>query len=275
MRDHYEAVAITHHQIASQAAIALIPDATPQSAQMLFVFSVLTTYYGESYLYYLRAQHKIAHHQPPSALGWPRKTADTLLLDANSGFPDWVYLLRGIKGFIELAGVPRDGPLAPVFAHSTHRFVLREEAEVTASPAHPGLTELEQIIARRPALDDGLRAVYAAALAELKKSFGQAEALALAGMQYEMIDAFIWLFVVAEDLVPLLRAPKQEAVAIFAFFCVLLKKLDGQWWMQGWGTQLITNANELLDEEGRLWIHWAVQEMGWVPPSAVERSLVR
>jgi hypothetical protein len=186
-----------------------------------------------------------------------------------------VYLLRGIKGFIEVAGVPRDGPLAPVFAHSTHRFVLREEAEVTASPAHPGLTELEQIIARRPALDDGLRAVYAAALAELKKSFGQAEALALAGMQYEMIDAFIWLFVVAEDLVPLLRAPKQEAVAIFAFFCVLLKKLDGQWWMQGWGRQLIAHAYDLLDEEGRLWIHWAVQEMGWVPPSAVERSLPR
>jgi hypothetical protein len=50
MRDHYEAVAIAHHQIASQAAIALIPDATPQNAQMLFVFSVLTTYYGESYL---------------------------------------------------------------------------------------------------------------------------------------------------------------------------------------------------------------------------------
>jgi hypothetical protein len=230
---------------------------------------VSLTYYLPSYL---PNPAWITHHQPP-ALGWPRKAADTLLVDANSGFPDWVYLLRGIKGFIEVAGVPNEGPLAPVFAHSRHRFVLREEADVTASPAYPALTELEQIIARRPGLDDGLRAVYATAVAELKKSFGQAEAPA--ATQYEMIDAFIWLFVMAEDLVPLLRAPKQEAVAIFAFFCVLLKKLEGQWWIQGWGRHLIANAHELLDEEGRLWIHWAVQEMGWVPPLAVERSFLR
>jgi hypothetical protein len=62
MRDHYEAVAITHHQIASQAAIALIPDATPQSTQMLFVFSVLTTYYGElSLLTYLISSYPAQH----------------------------------------------------------------------------------------------------------------------------------------------------------------------------------------------------------------------
>lgn len=48
MRDRYEAIAITHHQAASQVAIPLISDATAQSAQMLFVFSVLTIYYGES-----------------------------------------------------------------------------------------------------------------------------------------------------------------------------------------------------------------------------------
>jgi glycine cleavage system H lipoate-binding protein len=46
-RDHYEAVAISHHQAASQVAIPLIGNVTPQNAQMLFVFSALTIYYGE------------------------------------------------------------------------------------------------------------------------------------------------------------------------------------------------------------------------------------
>ena len=45
-RDYYLAAAIRHHQTASQAAIPLVLDATPENAQMLFLFSVLTTYYG-------------------------------------------------------------------------------------------------------------------------------------------------------------------------------------------------------------------------------------
>jgi hypothetical protein len=153
---------------------------------------------------------------------------------------------------------------------------MRETPEASSSSAHPALTELEEIIARRP-LSDELHRIYKSTITELKKSFGQAESLASSSsagapaQQFELIDPFIWVFNVAEDFMPLLREPAQEAVAIFAFFCVLLRKLDGQWWMQGWGRRLLAHAYELLDEEGRLWIHWAVQEMGWVPPPAVER----
>ncbi|KAK3307725.1 uncharacterized protein B0T15DRAFT_522384 [Chaetomium strumarium] len=244
-RDHYQAVAIAHHQAASQAAMPLISDATPENAQMLFLFSVLTTYYS---------------------LGWPRKPGD-VLPRANSGFPDWVYLVRGTKGFIDLAGVPSEGPLAPLFAHSISRFMLREGPEAADSSAHPALAHLAEAFAQRP-LEPGLRQIYGTALQELKKSFGQAQACA---PQYEMTDAFTWLFLIAEDLLPLLRTPTQEAVAIFAFFCVLLKKLEGHWWMQDWGRHLIAHAYGLLDEEGRLLVRWAVEETGWVPPSAMER----
>jgi len=201
------------------------------------------------------------------ALGSPRKSEDALFLRENAGFPDWVYLLRGTKGFIQLAGVPTAGPMAPLFAHSTVRFRQREEAEVSSSPAYAALTELEEFIARRPLDDEALRAVYLFAIAELKKSFAQAEACAA---QFEMADIFIWVFLVAEDFLPLLRTPTQEAVAIFAFFCVLLKKLDGHWWMQGWGTHLIAHVYDLLDDEGRLLVHWAVREIGWIPPPTTE-----
>jgi hypothetical protein len=39
----------------------------------------------------------------------------------------------------------------------------------------------------------------------------------------------VWIFEVAEDLLILLRVPTQEAVAIFAFFSVLLKRLEKHW----------------------------------------------
>jgi hypothetical protein len=118
-----------------------------------------------------------------------------------------------------------------------------------------------------------LSQVYSVAVRELKKSFRQADVCRARGETYELIDAFIWVFFMAEDLLPLLRAPttRREAVAIFAFFCVLLHRLDGHWWMQGWGRHLVAHAYDLLDEEGRLWIRWAVDEIGWVPPPAAER----
>jgi hypothetical protein len=200
------------------------------------------------------------------ALGWPRKNQNTLLLD-GSDFPDWIYLLRGIRGFIDLAGVPSTGPLAPLFSHSISRYMLREGPDASTSSAHRSLTELEATILQRPIQED-LRQTYLIALKELKKSFGQAEACTT---PYEMTDAFTWVFLVAEDLIPLLRVPEQEAVAIFAFWCVLLKKLDGHWWMQGWARHLIAHAYELLDEDHRWWIHWAIGEVGWIPPSALQR----
>lgn len=146
--------------------------------------------------------------------------------------------------------------------------MLREVPEASDSSAHLPLTELEALIAQRSSSDERLRNIYTASIAELKKSFGQAHANATA--PYELIDAFIWVYLVAEDLLPLLRVPTQESVAIFAFFCVLLKKLDGHWWLQGWAEQLIAQAHALLDEEGRLWIQWAVKEVGWIPPATVE-----
>ncbi|KAH8888041.1 hypothetical protein GQ53DRAFT_692208 [Thozetella sp. PMI_491] len=247
MLDHHQSLAIVHHQAASRAALPLIPDVTSESGQTLFLFSVLTTYY---------------------ALGLPRKSDNGLLL-GDAGFPEWVYLLRGTKGFIDVAGIPSDGPLAPLFQHSIARFMLRESPEASNSPAHLPLTELEEVVAHRSRDDSHLGEIYSCSLVELKKSFGQAWAHSTS--PYEMTDAFIWVYLVAEDLLPLLRVPTQESVAIFAFFCVLLRRLDGHWWMQGWPQQLIARAYDLLDEEGRLWIHWAVEEMGWVPPPATER----
>lgn len=47
MREHYQSVAIVHYQAASRTAMPLIPDVSDDTAQLLFLFSVLTTYYSE------------------------------------------------------------------------------------------------------------------------------------------------------------------------------------------------------------------------------------
>ena len=110
--------------------------------------------------------------------------------------------------------------------------------------------------------DPALLATYTHALDELE--------LALVVRQdpsapRDVLDAMVWLWVVSDSLVPLLRpdpVPHQEAVAIFAHFCVLLKHHESHWWLQGWGDHLMGRAREILDEEHKGWIEWPLREMG-------------
>lgn len=214
------------------------PDAS--TAERLFLFSALTIFF---------------------ALGCPRKE-DGALLIGESGYPEWLFLLQGTRAFTRLLG-PRavDGPVAPLMNHGADRWVARESNVEPVCRAHEHLDSMRAIIGVRET-DLGLRDTYFKAIDELRKSFSVFDAVGSGTC--DLTDAFVWVFEVAEDFLPLLRGPTQEAVAIIAFFAVLLKRLDRHWWLQGWADHLIAKSHSILDEEHRLWIQWPIQEIGYV-----------
>ncbi|KAH9887513.1 hypothetical protein F4778DRAFT_756960 [Xylariomycetidae sp. FL2044] len=239
MRDYYQSLAMTHHQIASRSAMALMSDINPSTAPNLFLFSVLTIFY---------------------AFGCPRKEEGSLLI-GETGFPDWMFLLQGTYAITSVLGVQSEGLLAPLFNHGIERFIAREDNS-NALPAHQHLESLRELISRRE-LDKKLTTIYLDAIEELKKSFSLFDPRN--NSRRDLTDAFVWIHMVVVDFIPLLRDPLQEAVAIFAFWCVLLKRLENQWWLHGWANHLIAKSFNLLDEEHRLWIRWPIEEIGWVP----------
>ncbi|KAL2194188.1 hypothetical protein P885DRAFT_43630 [Corynascus similis CBS 632.67] len=116
--------------------------------------------------------------------------------------------------------------------------------------------------------DPDLLRTYVHALDELE--------LALVGVQADpaaprdVLDAMVWLWVVSDELLPLLRGAAaherkttvhQEAVAVFAHFGLLLRHHESHWWLQGWGDHVVRRASEILDEEHRTWIEWPLREM--------------
>lgn len=46
-QDHYQAQAIVHQQTASEAAMPLLSNADSGSARKLFLFTIMTNYYGK------------------------------------------------------------------------------------------------------------------------------------------------------------------------------------------------------------------------------------
>ncbi|GAW14073.1 hypothetical protein ANO14919_034650 [Xylariales sp. No.14919] len=240
MREHYQSVAMHHHQIASRVAINLMQDVNPSTAENLFLFSVLTIFY---------------------AFGCPRRDSH-LLLVGEGGIPSWLLLHQGTRALTELAIAQGDGPLAPLFKHGVDRWCAREIERQTTSSAHRHLDRLQALI-EHDEPDEGHRNAYIKAITQLHKSF-----LAMdceVGRAYDVTDVFVWVYEVAEDFLPLLRAQTQNAVTILAFFCVLFKGLKGQWWLHGWADHLIAKSYALLDREHRLLIQWPMEEVGYVP----------
>ncbi|KAK1769385.1 hypothetical protein QBC33DRAFT_533237 [Phialemonium atrogriseum] len=274
-RDYYTSHALLHHQIASRAAMAELSNVTRENVRPLQMFSILTIIF---------------------ALGSPRRP-DGFLLIGESSFPDWMFLLSGTRRFSEiLQDDTFTGPLGPMFQHGFRRSLLQRPddddndnnsnnnnnnngRELSPSPGIEALERLQALVEDSVAAaadDEGPGRAYRHAIRALHPPYrvflgrggdGDGDGVA-AAVEVETTDVFMWIYRVADSFLPFLRVPTQEAIAIFAHFCVLFKRIRNQWWLEGWADHLISKAYGLLDEEHRLWIRWPIEEMGWLPPPA-------
>ncbi|KAK3320343.1 hypothetical protein B0T19DRAFT_404846 [Cercophora scortea] len=303
-RDFYTAHGIEFHRRASRSAMQLfhVVSATDtDNAANLFLFSMMTIYFAlaSPRLSLPDGSFTINHTKEsdtdPGA-GFPDWTF--LLNGAKS-----ISRVLGTRGhdtnlepFLTY-GAKRwhatRGPEDPSSSSSSSKPDAEEEAEAQATrqtqgksratddllllatlrshidsamSSNPNHTHLEQHEPPGPSAEEraALRKTYSHALDELE--------IALIARQdphapRDVLDAMLWMWGVADSLVPLLKTPRRtpEAVVIFAHFCILLKHHESVWWLQGWGEHLIASAWEVLDETRRGWIAWPLEVVGWVP----------
>lgn len=238
-RDFWTAQAMIEHRAASAVAMSVLTNVTMENCSALYVFAMLTTLF---------------------ALASPRKPGDFFLIGENA---EWLFLLRGIRSIMEMsAGSLANTPLGPLFTAGERRDRLREE-----HTDKNYLEELEMYIGTTA--DPQTHHIYRHAIEDLKQSYNVIYANAPANL--EMSDIFIWPYRVMDEYLILLRQHTQESLVIFAYFCVLLKRLEGHWWMRDWSTQLVAQIYDLLNEECRLWIRWPMEEIGWAPGTPQQR----
>ncbi|ROT35918.1 hypothetical protein SODALDRAFT_316163 [Sodiomyces alkalinus F11] len=256
-RDFYVNRAVMHHRAASQSAVPLLTQFRPGDCESLYLFSILTIYF---------------------ALGYPHKPERSFLI-GEAAFPQWLFLLRNIEPILcAIDPITYRGPLAPLFAHGAHpenqQPVLIRDPRSEETP-RTLLGDLERLVAKTCTEPD-LIPIYHTAIGHLRRILGMVIPCAPNGdwratqqlLLLDVSDVFVWQWTVADDLLPLLKGQKvrQEAVAIFAHFLILIKKLESQWWLEGWTAHLMRLVWTSLDQEHRLWIQWPAEEMGWVPP---------
>ncbi|KAH6874372.1 hypothetical protein B0T10DRAFT_415440 [Thelonectria olida] len=238
-RQSYMSQGLHHHQIATREATQLMSELRTEHCEHLWIFSILTIYF---------------------TLGCPR-TDETSLLFGKTVFPDWIFLLTGVRHLLlKLQSESYSGVLSPVINRGSDRWLAVHE------PQHENARMLNELSRRVAAAvsDETELKIYQFALHELRCQLSFV--LSAGHKDLDIIDGFVWQFSVADDFLPLLNQSKPEAVAIFAHSCIILKALEKHWWVQGWGDFLLSKAWDVLDDEYRLWVQWPIEEMGWVVP---------
>lgn len=292
-RDLYISTAYSYHQTALQSAKSLMSDASPlkdDDAVNLFLFSSLTIYFGS---YPHPTGHAPSSHIHPSPLTVLRSIVHLQVLgspipspgDDNHNFlffgvtfiPNWVSLFRGTKALIPLLGDASpftscssnnsvchnydDPSISEMLRVYAKRWVAIRPATVRPSPEQTALDNLQSLLESTVGGDrPGELKVYLSAVSELRVQFDLSRTAAECRTM-EVSDVFIWIYHVMDDFVPLLEIPTQEALAVFAHFCALLKRLEFHWWLAGWADHLIGEIQRLVDAEHEQWIEWPVREV--------------
>lgn len=239
-RGRYAAQAAMQQDRALTAVRSAMSNVTRENCDALFVFST-------SVIIFTFAQPRVP---------------DTLLFigSQDQGMAEWLLLIRGVHTIIRSA---RDwiaaGPVSPMLKSGGDR----SSSEYLEPPESDRLMDLSQLI-KETTVDEAELEAYEDAIRKLRKCFS---AVCASDTRIcHLAPAFSWPIRISDEYMGLLRKHTPEALAIFAHYSVLLKKLDGFWWVQGWGTSLLSTIYGLLGTEYRLWIRWPIQECGWIPP---------
>lgn len=236
--------AFHHNNAALAMASPLINDIDRENCVQLFLFSSITNFF---------------------AFGKPREPTDFLLanthLPNNHAVPDWLYIFRGVRVLLEAEGATLHASSIAVMFESgmqMHDFWLTHKFENEA------IRELETNIRNSVGDNSELRDLLLHTMDALQRSFAQ---IYEAGQTEEnrTRGIFVWLYKIRASYITLVGEGNNEALCILAFFCVLLRRLDYLWWVEGWGLHLIERIYSRLDDAYKLWIRWPIEEIGWVP----------
>lgn len=242
-KERFISQAELHHNVALQMVTPILPRLMHEENEVLLLFSCLTCFIS---------------------CGKPRKAGDLLLMEGGR-ISEWLIFFRGTKTILDNASEQsmRAGPLAPMFVVGGWKNQMRE---AKSADCQQYIQDLKRLINEGGvAGPDNERKAYLEAVDELSKSFSLVFDDPSHRNAGDPSDILIWLLSVSDDFLTLLKKRKPPALVVFAYFCVIMRRLEWAWWMEGWSVHLVSAIYDTMDETHRNWMQWPMEQIGWVP----------
>lgn len=237
--DTFITQAMLHHNSSLAILSPLMTNIDAENCESLFLASTITVYF---------------------ALGQPKGLNDYLLVRGQE-IPLWLSLFRGTRLLLNTQyEVLKESAILPLLQHGQHAHNLWQASRYEEKV----LDDLEANINMSMSEDPVKLETLNETIDKLRRSLAIAYSTGNTG-EVGFRGATIWLVLVSNEFLVLVKEQQNEALCILAFFAVVLKRTEHAWWSEGWGLHLIQAVYSLLDESYKLWIRWPIEEIGWVP----------
>ncbi|KAK4201379.1 hypothetical protein QBC40DRAFT_198594 [Triangularia verruculosa] len=243
-------VAERHYAAAAKAATAMVADVTIENSQAVYVIAALICF---------------------TAFAKGPKPGDLVLI-AKDGSVAWLYLLRGVRMVLEKFGtsVVLSGILEPNATRQDARPSGCSCPSTDLQPrdqrfelSHPGWDWHETLDKlRRQAAAESHEphdaAMFQRQTASIARCF-QALTQPREGSSDEnrgldFISVMTWVWALDDSFINALKERHQVALIILGCFGVLLKSLQGYWWLDGWGDHVLKELRTLLGSVYQEWL---------------------
>lgn len=237
-RRYYYSHAKARHTAATSVATPLLSNISKTNVIPMYCFSITTLFIAFASL----------------------RDEEDLLIDAGDVTPSWLAMFRGVRTVLESdnRAIYKSSVSYLFYSSETNKIWEFKQSD------QPALLDFLAHIESLAVEDEQTKELLLNAFQNLRRAFYFFYEVDL-GNESRIRALFSWMYKVPDGFLVLLRQRNSTALCILAFFCILLHRLEHNWWFQGWGTHLIERLYEALDEVHRFRITWPVQEIGWIP----------
>ncbi|KAF2004428.1 hypothetical protein P154DRAFT_43109 [Amniculicola lignicola CBS 123094] len=232
VRYTYVELAAYHHDLALPDYRSAIQNVTEQNITAVLAFSTLTTVHS------LAAPRDITNHQ------------------FGSRIYEWMFLHKGV-GDIPPHWLPwiDSGPLKGQL-----RRRRLQPIEPTFNPDDYRLVGLHALLMNLSVEEQHEGVHYEEALFWLRQAFVHTISPAsVLGNKYAVL---YWVEHLPQGFMDLLRLERPRALILLAHCCVLLKRAEAYWYMEGSAENILMEIKPFLGEEFLPWIEWPLQICG-------------
>lgn len=198
-----------------------------------------------------------------------------LVLVSKDGRVSWIYLMRGVRMVLEtfgssfvLSGVLDPEARSALANHSENRNSplpsLSQEKEHEQStgfypddPSWDWHPSLERLAVAASQLKPDLGAVYRPRIQSIRECFEKlygSTANAEQSKDSKFICVMAWAYSLDEPFLHALDAKHGVALVLVGFFAVLLRRITGYWWLDGWGDHVLGELKLILGPEYHQWL---------------------
>ncbi|PMD42093.1 hypothetical protein L207DRAFT_510382 [Hyaloscypha variabilis F] len=246
-----------HHVIGMQGATKLLSDAEEDSMAIVYKSAILIGLYNLA-----------LGPQPGEYVGF----------SDHDGGASFLVFLRGVRIIGEkneeatqspAPATPKTAPLVP--KHYVIDMFIPDQLPC-ANVGHAGYFEDLRCLARASPNDPLGSAsrdtsIYLTAIDQLEPFFEEIYGSQTSSSQTKTATpysrmAFGWLYRVSGEFINRLQEKAPLALAIFACFAVVLKKLETGWVVEGWPEHIMSGVWKFLWPESRGLVWWPMLEMG-------------